>query len=348
MRENTVFSSFKPSKGLSLGLFWGLVLSLHLGWPQDLVGLFVPRVKAPVNAVLGVKKAFGLEVNQLDAGESARPIIDGPFSSSQKTNSQKELTKLLNLKPEKDPLDIVHNQSLSQAGYQIALATGARVRYEEILALVESKAAELDEIFDFEPLLVKAGRLYLEPPVVAATSELVSLREPLTGYERGQAYRLIRAGRFLGEIPTWRTYLIPPLMTATSEPDPIHGSLRPSDAAEKKVWAKAVVKGFTEGQARAKNAFEAAFSQLARDYLGLIRFWELKEKGLVMGPKIATASTPFKATPETLIWDETALVIAEPGRFLDPTPPVTKNRPKKSKPKASSPQGVKTAKRSQS
>jgi hypothetical protein len=311
--------------GLSLGLFFGLYLGLF----ADLSAIVAATSRPGSNISFG-SFLLGPAVAKADDQSAAlRPdslseAVGDPLGRIKnlepKVDAQKELNRLLKLKPEKGPLDNVKNQTLNDAGYKVAHATGAKIRYEEILALIEAKSDELDEIFNFEPLLIKIGRLYLEPPVVTALTEKVALRDQAAGLERGLTYRLVRSGRLLGEIPSWRGYLIPPLYANFPDPDEIHESIRPTDSEEKKVWAAAVLKGWRAGRERADQAFATAIGALNRDYLGLIRFWELKAKGLVESPTIERAQTPYRASADEISWNETKLAIVKPGRFVEPTP----------------------------
>ncbi|MDR2421815.1 MAG: type IV secretion system DotC family protein, partial [Deltaproteobacteria bacterium] len=173
------------------------------------------------------------------------PLTAAPAWAAGRVDSQKELERLLSLKPQKDPLDVIKNQTLAQAAFNVAKETGARVRYAEILELIEPRAAELDDVFDFEPLVSRKGRLILEPPVISAIAEAVSFKGADQARDQGLTYRLVRSGRFLSAVPHWRGYLTPPLYEKLPEPDGVHGSLLPENGPERELWRQEILKGWS-------------------------------------------------------------------------------------------------------
>jgi defect-in-organelle-trafficking protein DotC len=254
-----------------------------------------------------------------------------------KVKSQKELELLLNAKFQKDPGENLKNRSINEAAYKIALETGARARYSEILESLEPFAPALDEIFDFTPLVTPIGRLILEPPVATALTEVVSAKGLYAAKDQGLTYRLIRTGRFLSQVPHWRGYLTPPLYESLPEPDDAHVSLRPSDAKEREVWRKAILEGWKDGRERADRLFDDALAVLSRDFLGLCLFWELNAKGYVIGPTVESVSVPFQSSEREMLWDETHYAIKEPGRFKGQSDKPPKNKGKSGKKPGQSP-----------
>ncbi|MDR1870727.1 MAG: type IV secretion system DotC family protein [Deltaproteobacteria bacterium] len=258
-------------------------------------------------------------------------------SPAQASSSQTypELERLLSLKPPKKGSDNVKSATLGQAARKVAAETGAKVRYQEILSLIEPMAPELDAVFNFQPLVQKRGRLTLEPPIVTIQNELMTL-EGRAAQGQGLSYRVIRGARLLSHAPTWRSYLNPPLL-ALPNPEEIHFSLWPEDSAEKDRWRKEIQRGWIEGVNNANQTFVTALNLLIRDYLGLVLFYELEKRGLVQGPAIGVASDPkIPLDSERVSGDGTLYVIKNPGG-LTPKKPASKSKspksPKRPKPK---------------
>jgi hypothetical protein len=248
----------------------------------------------------------------LAAPTQARPASD------QRKASQAELARLLSLKPAKEPQETIQSQTLAKVAYKVALETGGRARYAEILAALEPLAPELDEIFDFTPLIKRQGRLFLEPPVVFTIWEKVTLNGQAAARGQGLTHQLIRTGRFLGQVPHWRDYLLTPHRQTLPEPDGVHGSLRPTNAQEREIWRQEILRGWRAGQATADLVFHEAVSLLVRDYLGLMSFYDLERQGLVQGPSVKEAQVPFQVGPEQMLWDQTEFLITAPGQFVAP------------------------------
>jgi defect-in-organelle-trafficking protein DotC len=276
---------------------------------------------------IGFLLALGLVMGLLLAISNAA----GAQALANQPPTHPELQKLLELKPEKTPPATIQLDALAQVASEVALDLGAKTRYAEILEKLEPVAEALDETFDFEPLVVKKGQLYLEPPVVATLTEEVALIAPSEARGQGLTYRMTRTGRFLSRPPHWRDYLFAPYKLKLPEPEQIHPTLRPTNAQERAIWEKHARLGWRKGVDQAERLFAEALTALTRDYLGALRFWDLANQGLVQGPTIEMVKTPFQSQPGEIVWNATQYKISSPGQFRRDNPPsaTIPNSPKK-------------------
>jgi hypothetical protein len=208
-------------------------------------------------------------------------------------------------------------EAMGKEIFQVALDTAASVRYHEILNdIVFPAEKDLDDIFDFSKLVVPVGQLWLEPPVVSNITEAISLRAPDYGRGQGQTYRLVRSGRFLTGIPSWRNYIYPPVMELKT-PGTVHHSLYPKEKIEWEIWNRELDRGWQTGIDTAEALFNGGIALMVRDYLGLMYFWELNGKGLMTGPTVSQTKIPFQIRENEMLWDEIEYEILEPGQFQE-------------------------------
>jgi hypothetical protein len=285
----------------------------------------------------GAARLFIMALVLALAATAAWPPLTGALMAESRA-----FRKLMDYKPAKNHAVTVQDGFLTEAAYSAALDTGALERYKEILNETVSPQAELlDDIFNFKPLLIPLGlgRIYLEPPVVVSSTYGVSV-DP-EAYARGQGlmYALARQGRFLSECSTWRNYLYAPL-AALNGPEEIHPSLTPRRKSERILWRQEVERGWRQGRTKADELFRQSVALLARDYIGLLTFWELKQKGLIKEPDVFRSLTPFRVRDRAVLWDEESFWLAEPGRFLE-KPPEKGSGPRK--PKLNPPAGRRAA-----
>ena len=170
----------------------------------------------------------------------------------------------------------------------VALAYGTQAgfarRAHEIRQAVETKAPELNRVYDFQGLLLERNVL---PPVLVEARNLLSMSGTDTLRLADQTYQIVSQARFVTATPTWRDYLITEL-TYTSPSGSL--SLTPRDAAEQRFWDSQVRTGWAAGVAQADQVFQAQLARLDRDYKGMVLYRHLLTRNMVSTPFVGESN----------------------------------------------------------
>lgn len=97
------------------------------------------------------------------------------------------------------------------------------------------------------------------------------------------------------------------------------GALLPQNAAEERVWAEAVRRGWTQGEQQAELAFKARVGELHRAFLGRVRYLVLLERGLVTAPATRVSRRGVKLDRHELLIGRTEVTLSRFPRFRGPT-----------------------------
>ena len=181
---------------------------------------------------------------------------------------------------DKDKVSEIRRQALVELASELGSSGGLAYRMREIRKEVDAQSATLDQLFDFNKVLIDNGVL---APV---------LTEGLSNYAQNsddqvriadKIYKIEAPAKFVSVYPSWRSYLIFSFPNYDMPP----GAYLPKNSSEKAIWDQAVQEGWKQGIMQANNIFEASYNRLERDYKGMIKYKILLAEGLITPTIIA-------------------------------------------------------------
>jgi len=173
-------------------------------------------------------------------------------------------------------------QSLYETAVSLG-ATGALAwRSEQINRSLEKNAGQLNQVFDFNQLLLKDNVL---PPVLVESDNNLNLADDDSIRLAAKTYQIVNQARFVTSAPNWRNYL---WMNYSKPPVPDR-SLLPKNKAEAEVWNRFIREGWRNGIQQANEIFAANLNRLRRDYNGMVLYRKLLAQDMVSAPFVAKA-----------------------------------------------------------
>jgi len=201
-----------------------------------------------------------------------------------------------------------------QALKETATTLGARGalawRAYEINQSLKNQADYLDQVFDFNQLLVNQNVL---PPVLVQSDDSVHLQDGNAIRLASKTYKIVQPAQFVTASPTWRSYL---WMNYT-KPDMPDQTLLPQDENEAQVWNKYIKIGWQNGLEQANSIFSSNLNRLKRDYTGIVLYRKLLAQGIVSAPYVAKADLGVTGDENEVRINDRVLRITE-GSKLQP------------------------------
>ncbi len=174
----------------------------------------------------------------------------------------------------KDNVTELRKEALRDVATQLGASTGLAHRMRELKIQTDTKAQELDKLFDFTKRTIDNGVL---APV---------LTEGLSNYAQNsddqvriadKIYKIEAPAKFVSVYPTWRSYL----RFAFPSFELPQKTFLPQNDTEKAIWDAAVKEGWNKGVTQANRIYEASYAKMERDYMGMIKYQLLLEEGLI-------------------------------------------------------------------
>jgi defect in organelle trafficking protein DotC len=173
-----------------------------------------------------------------------------------------------------------------QALYETALslgATGALAwRSEQINMSLEKNIKELNQVFDFNQLLLKDNVL---PPVLVESDNNLNLATDDSIRLAAKTYKILSPARFVTAAPSWRSYL----WMNYPKPAVPDRTLLPKNKVEAEVWNRFIREGWQNGIQQANAIFSANLNRLRRDYSGMVLYRKMLAQEMVSAPFVAKA-----------------------------------------------------------
>ncbi|WP_065627140.1 type IV secretory system conjugative DNA transfer family protein [Xanthomonas euvesicatoria] len=174
-------------------------------------------------------------------------------------------------------LDALKSGALSygtQAGFQR--------RTFEIAEITKAKSAQLDQVYNFQGLLLERN---VVPPVLQESRDTLQASGDTALRLADRSYQVIKQARFTVKPPTWQEYL---LRSVTIKSEGLSDSvLAPRNDAEEKFWKAQVQEGWKLGVQQADQVFAADLARLDRDYKGMVLYRHLLTRKMVSLPYVA-------------------------------------------------------------
>ncbi len=203
-----------------------------------------------------------------------RPQVDEKKASVQNLSDLMSNQIASTQEKNSDNVSEMRAAALREVASQLGASSGLAYRLNQLKNEIDLQSLKLDKIFDFTKTTIDNGVL---APV---------LTEGMGNYSQGsddevriadKIYRIEVPAKFVSVYPTWRTYLrfsYPTFEAPNKE-------YLPKNDTEKRIWDVSVKEGWDKGIEQANRIFEASYSKLERDYLGMIKYKILLEEGLI-------------------------------------------------------------------
>lgn len=170
----------------------------------------------------------------------------------------------------------------------VALSYGTQAGYArrayEIIGQVQSRAGDLDRIYNFQGVMLDRNVL---PPVLVETVNSLSVSGPDALRLSDHTYQITSQAKFVTAAPSWREYLLTSLTISVGGQG---HSLVPRDASEKRYWDAQVRSGWQAGAQQADQVFAAQLARLSRDYKGMVLYRHLLSLNMVSKPFVAESN----------------------------------------------------------
>jgi defect-in-organelle-trafficking protein DotC len=199
-----------------------------------------------------------------------------------------------------EPFKDLRQRAIHDASFALGAQLGLNWRFQQIWADLNQHAAYLDEVYNFEPLLLNADRVL--PPVIVKADNTYQQSGDDQAQTTAVSYQILSPARVVSTAPNWRNYFPSPSAFSTSMmPDP---SLLPKNDVERKIWSDAAQDGWNEGVSQANQIAEIDLNKLEQDFLGMIMFKKLSIQGMVSVPFLANGNLGIVVKGRSLSIDE--------------------------------------------
>lgn len=185
----------------------------------------------------------------------------------------------------KAEVPVIRAMQLEESALAFGAQGGLAWRAARINAELARLENRLDQVFNFNPLVMKGNVI---PPVIVAGEDAVKAEsDGQTLRIADQQFKIESEARFVTVVPTWRSYL---KIDTLTKPEIPHASVLPKDGAEKDLWEAKLKEGWTSGVAQADAIFKTNLARLKRDFEGMIRYRKLLAMNMVSEPMVASSN----------------------------------------------------------
>lgn len=200
------------------------------------------------------------------------PPLDVGFVSTQSLQQASEASQLSNMRRE----------AIQTTAAQLGTQGGLAWRAKHIDISLEAQSQLLDQVFNFQQLLLKNSVL---PPVLSQTSNSLNMTDNNTIRLSDHSYTIVKPARFVTTPPTWRDYL----WMTFQKPKAPAANLLPRNIIEARYWNQYFQKGWKQGLVQANAIFSQNLNTLKRDYEGMVLYRKLLSMNMVSAPFVSQA-----------------------------------------------------------
>ncbi|MDR1057017.1 MAG: type IV secretion system DotC family protein [Coxiellaceae bacterium] len=195
----------------------------------------------------------------------------------------KELSNIAVLKsPTSTKISPMRLENLKRTARSVAAQASLSWRSRQINEMLEHQKRQLDQIFNFNYLILNQNIL---PPILVEGRNALNLADDFTIRVSDIDYQIVKAPRFITTPPNWRNYI----WMVYKKPETPHSTLLPQNASERKIWNEYIQIGWSDGIFQADQIFAANLARLKRDYEGMILYRKLLAQNMVTPPYTAQA-----------------------------------------------------------
>lgn len=199
---------------------------------------------------------------------------------------------------------------------EVALSYGAQLgnarRTWEIEKLLERRAAQLSDIYDFHRVVITAPRDagVIIPPVVARSKDAYETKGGDEASAANEYLKIVAPGRLSPVVPTWRNWLLMPQANPEAPPR----AALPKDSAERDFFMNALEEGWKEGYEQADMTLEERTNSLDRDYRGMLEYRRLVSLGMMKEMAVVGANFGVTGGGDTMrIGERTVRIVGAAG-----------------------------------
>lgn len=174
----------------------------------------------------------------------------------------------------------IREEGLKETALTLGAQSGLAYRSKQINASLEKKSGYLNNVFNFNPIMLEHSVL---PPVLVQGNNTLSISGPDSLRISDKTYRIAKQAEFVTAPPTWRTYV----WMKFKMPELPNKTLLPRNAQEEAVWKKYIAIGWQTGQKQADRIFKVNLALLQRDYQGMLLYRDLLAKHMISEPFVA-------------------------------------------------------------
>ncbi len=186
------------------------------------------------------------------------------------------------LPPGGDKVNPIRLAAVREAATSLGAQGGLAWEGEHIDRSLNAQSIFLDQVFDFNQLLLSHNVL---PPVLIQSNNNLDLANNDTLRIASKTYRIEQPAKFVTAPPNWRTYL----WMHFDKPTTPDQSLLPKSEAEAKVWNYYLKVGWLNGIKQADAIFTSNLNCLKRDITGMVLYRQLLVQKMVSPPFVAKA-----------------------------------------------------------
>ncbi len=213
--------------------------------------------------------------------------------------------------PGEDHNGLIRAQALQDTALSIGAQAGLAWRARQINRVLQLHSKELDQIFNFNRLMLADHVL---PPVLQASEKNMKLDGLTTIRLSDQIYIIQTQARFVSTPPNWRDYVWMNFNPPEIPPD----NMLPKTYAERKVWRRYVVLGWQQGVQQGDVILKDNLARLTRDVKGMILYRKLLAQGMVSMPFVKKNNLGVTGGGESLrINDQILQITALPQLQVD-------------------------------
>lgn len=218
--------------------------------------------------------------------------------------------------PDSSGIPTIRFNAIRETAVTYGARAGLARRTFENLKRLEKQGQSLDVIYNFQALMVEGN---VVPPVLTETSDVYDQSSDEMLRVIGKVYRIEQQARFTYTTPNWRSYL---LVGYDFDKDVV-AAVTPQTGDERKLWEVGVKEGFALGVQQADDILKENFARLQRDFLGMVKYHEMLESGMVTKPYVgATKKGVTRAEDGSMHVGEVFLritatpdFVSEPGKW---------------------------------
>ena len=174
----------------------------------------------------------------------------------------------------------IRTKALEDTAMSLAAQGGLAWASKNINARLEHDKWYLETVYNFNGMMLSHGVL---PPVLTQGDNSLNLADPSTIRVADKTYKIVQQARFATTPPNWREYL----WMSFPKPELPHRLLLPRNSEERKVWARAIRKGWQQGLIQSVSIYQQNLARLKRDYQGMILYRKLLQEKMVSAPYVS-------------------------------------------------------------
>lgn len=210
-----------------------------------------------------------------------------------------------------DHSGMMRDQALQDTALSLGAQAGLYWRAQQINKILQDHSKELDQIFNFNRLMLDDHVL---PPVLQTSTKNLKLDSVDTIRLSDETYIIKSQARFVTTPPNWREYLWLNFKPADTPPD----NMLPKTSAERKIWKQYVIMGWQKGVQQGDLILHDNLSRIVRDMKGMILYRKLLAENMVSMPFVQKDNLGITGGGDSLrINDQVLQITALPQLQID-------------------------------